>query len=243
MQRRAYNQACSGRRFGNVRVLCRTARRFPVSVAKPVYAYVGSIASDEANHLQSTHFYDHSGFAIDANTGSIWPVNLTGSDSYQTYGITGGSGAGGAFVFSLGAHGGFARLYCRKIDPSTGSFVDVHTVDLGNDGGQLLFVHPFGKIPIHEPHQLAKQPDLCCRLPSSIPAPGAFRKARVHRGHHIPIVIEPPGNVAYATAYHTGDLLAYSVNQNDGSLAPLQTLNADATYLDNRSPWSRAVRT
>src|SRR6516164_7690434 len=89
--------------------------------------------------------YDYSGFAIDANTGSIWPVNLTGSDSYQTYGITEGSGAGGAFVFSLGAHGGFARLYCRKIDPSTGSFVDVHTVDLGNDGDQLLFVHPSGK--------------------------------------------------------------------------------------------------
>ena len=99
------------------------------------------------------------------------------------------------------------------------------------------------QIPIHEPHQLAKQPDLCCRLPSSIPARGAFRKARVHRGHHIPIVIEPPGNVAYATSYHTGDLLAYSVNQNDGSLAPLQTVNADAMYLDNRSPWSRAVRT
>lgn len=199
---------------------------FPVSVsvANPVYAYVPSGYTDGVTNFPPN---DIAGFAVDANTGAITAVpGAPTSLPNPPLDIAVASEPGGAFIFALTSDGttlGARTLSSFKVDPATGSLAAVQTISPLSGTVQLnLAVHPAGKF-------LYVTQQGCIQAYVIDPATGHLTQSlcspQLPSG---PFVIAPPGDFAYTATNSdlNGQMLIYSVNQNDGSLTLLNSLPA-----------------
>lgn len=204
---------------------------FSLSAAAPVYAYVPNAL---ANNVL--------GFSVDANTGGLTqlagsPFTLPASPTMIV------STTQGAFFYGVGqdAISHTWTLTTYVIDPATGSLTQGQVINddtLANStgiaaspNGKFLYVMMPGCIRVYLIDPVTG--NLTLSSCSSVPAqPWQF-------------VVVPPGNVAYAvTGYINGtQVYLYSVDQNDGSLALVQSAQSPFPFAGKMSsdPLGRAL--
>ena len=195
---------------------------FSLSVAAPSYAYLATGYPNEPP-------YDLVGFAVDANTGALAqvpgsPVSLPA----EPVDLAVASETGGAFVFVLipDSSTQTVTLQSYSVDAGTGTLTPLQTINYPPQTNQsALAVHPSGTF-------LYVMEDGCLLAYSIDPATGNLTQASCSSGMFGPnqsFVVAAPGNFAYQTEVEPlppGTLYLYSVNQTDGSVTLLQSMQS-----------------
>lgn len=205
---------------------------FSLSAAAPVYAYM-------PNALANNVF----GFSVDANTGALAllqssPFTLPAQPDLVV------TTAKGAFLYGRGEdpinHSPILASYV--IDPATGSLTPGQVINddtLANSAG-IIAASPNGKF------LYVLMPD-CIRVYLIDPVTGNLTLSSCSSVPAQPwqFVVVPPGKVAYGVAgfINGTQVYLYSVDQNDGSLALVQSAQSPSPFAGTMSsdPLGRAL--
>jgi Lactonase, 7-bladed beta-propeller len=191
-----------------------------VSVAQPVYAFVARAGPINLPILPSDVYE----FAIDSNTGSITsPANPSTVFNEPPYYLATATLPGGTFLFVLSATGPFSHLWTFKVDPATGTLTNGSTIDFGETEPRWLAVHPSGMF-LYTDRADYTQNQFCIAAFLIDRQTANLTESSCSGESSASFVVPPPGKFAYATNAQDGSLRGYAVDQNNGSLTPLQNI-------------------